>query len=202
MLKLAGELLEGQLADHVADLDAHTRNVWETVRVGEYYLNPTAGGTNYPAVADDLYARQLIVVRDMTVDRIAIHVHTAGAAGKKARLGIYNNGTNLYPGTLLLDAGTVDVDSIGVKAITINQSLPKGIYWAALITDGTPKIYSDYFLYESILPLGQNPTNFGQQQVTWTIASAYGALPGPFPGGASLTYSSPWKIPVRVASLD
>ena len=38
-------------------------------------------------------------------DRIAVDIRTAGATNTKARLGIYKNGTNLYPGSLLLDAG-------------------------------------------------------------------------------------------------
>ncbi len=36
MLKLAGEFIEGQLADHQAALDAHTKNLGEVVRTGEY----------------------------------------------------------------------------------------------------------------------------------------------------------------------
>ena len=120
MLKLAGELLEGQLADHAADLDAHTKNVLEIVRTGEYYLSPSHGYGTLTMVANRLYARPLVVVRDITIDRLAIEVTSAGAAGTKARLGIYNVGTNLYPGTLILDAGEVAVDATGIKAATIS----------------------------------------------------------------------------------
>jgi len=37
MLKLGGELLEGQFADHVADIDAHMADIFQTPRTGAYH---------------------------------------------------------------------------------------------------------------------------------------------------------------------
>ncbi|GAI01197.1 unnamed protein product, partial [marine sediment metagenome] len=54
-----------------------------------------------------LRALPLVVPRDITVDRIAVDIEVAGEAGSKARLGIYRNGANLYPGTLVVDAGEI-----------------------------------------------------------------------------------------------
>ncbi len=201
MLKLAGEFIEGQLADHAADLDAHTKSIYEALRTGEYYCNLTSVGTGIALTADTLYSVPLIVARAITVDRIACEVTTAGAASTAARLGIYNNGTNLHPGALLLDAGTVAVDSTGVKAITINQALSKGIYHLAIISDGAPSARG-ILPEKSPLPiLGIVASQFYRFYTDWSVAQTYGALPDPFPS-ATLGYAHAFRIMVRVASLD
>lgn len=63
-----------------------------------------------------------------TFDRIGINVFGAADAGVVARLGIYSdNGTG--PHSLVVDAGTVAMDSTGRKEATISQELTPGIYW-------------------------------------------------------------------------
>ncbi len=202
MLKLAGELIEGQLADHIARLDAHTYEAFSILRTGEYYVGYMVGNTiSISVTVNRLIAVPLIVSRDMTVDRICIYVQVAGAAGKKARLGIYNNGTNLYPGTLLLDAGEVAIDSTGIKAITINQALTKGVYWLAIVcNDGNLDIkgIANIFLAP---PLSIHDVYHHVSNGQWYVAHSYAALPDPFTAGGTLTYGS-FLVPVRVASLD
>ena len=56
MLKLAGELLEGQLADHMARLDAHTQNTYENMIVGRYYLPGGSRGGTTVVLADRIIA--------------------------------------------------------------------------------------------------------------------------------------------------
>ena len=66
-------------------------------------------------------------------DRIAINVNTL-AATALTRLGIYADDGNNGPGTLLLDAGTVDCSTTGDKEITITFTAPKtDIYWLAAV---------------------------------------------------------------------
>lgn len=207
MLKLAGELIEGQLADHIARLDAHTYDVFSILRTGHYYTNPnlTSAATTQALTADRLYCIPLVVCRDFSIDRIAIQVTTAGAAGTKARLGIYENGTNLHPGDLLVDLGTVDVDSTGVKVITISptQALTKGVYWLAVISDGTPTLKAESYNSLSFYVLGQNPAGFHYTYPFWYAGSSYNGLSDPCP---TMTLASAgWNVPieaVRVASLD
>ncbi|KKK53836.1 hypothetical protein LCGC14_3090770, partial [marine sediment metagenome] len=62
------------------------------------------------------------------VDEIAIKV-TAADAGKSARLGIYFDNGAIYPGTRAFDAGTVSLGTTGLKTISINESLPRGLIW-------------------------------------------------------------------------
>lgn len=201
MLKLAGELLEGQLADHKIELDAHTRNIQELFRTGHYYTS----GAYYQSVGTmfvngKLYAVPFSVPRAITIDRIAIEVATA-ESGKSIRLGIYKNGTNLYPGELLLDAGTVSGASTGLKAITISQPLSKGLYWLVLVSDCTATLKLRTF-YATDIILGHSLAHFWGACGGWSVAQAYGALPDPFTaGGAGTTGNNP-VVGIRPSSLD
>jgi len=202
MLKLAGECIEGQMADHIARLDAHTKNIYEVLRTGEYLAHPL--GTRWSqvnvVVANTLYGSLFLVSRDITVDRIAISVQSLSAGN--CRLGIYNVGTNLYPGTLLLDAGTVATGATGLKTIVINQSLPKGIYFVALVCDATPTLYGTNATYPPVIsPLGLQSTDINAVYQGWSVAFTYAALPTPFTAGGALATVKHY-IALRLASLD
>lgn len=187
---------------HLADLDAHGTDIFRLRRTGEYFAPwiVQASATTVAMVANQLYATPLIVPRTTTFDRIAVRITGAAAAGKKVRLGIYADGTNLYPGALLLDAGTVNADSTGVLAITISQQLTKGFYWLVAVSDGTPTIVVWGF---HNTPLGQTASDIALEQGEWTVAFTYAALPDPFTAGGALTSSGyGLLISLRVLSLD
>ena len=204
MLKMAGEFIEGQLADHMAECDAHLKGgIIDVVRTGEYSkFSPIwYHAANFVMVADKLYAHSFIVPRDITVDRIAIQV-LAAAADKSVRLGIYRDGTNLYPGALVLDAGTVTAGTTGLKAITINQSLTKGLYWLALVSDGTPTLGSTI---TRMGVLGFSNTDLAKVNTGWSVAYSYEALPDPFTAGGGVETTSTKNVEsigLRIASLD
>ena len=170
------------ITGHKTDLDAHTRNMYSALRTGEYFgPQPHWGATTVKTLtASYLYAYAFPVPRDVTIDRLAVKVQTADP-DKKVRIGIYNDGTNIYPGTLLLDAGEVDAGTVGVKVITIDQALAKGLYWLSSITDGTTTGLRP--LYTLAVPLGLDPTDFGKLYYRWQKDQTYGALPDPFPAG-------------------
>ena len=73
-----------------------------------------------------------------TLNLIGCEATTGGASGT-ARLGIYNSDQYGFPSTLLLDAGTVDTSTSGVKNITISQAIPSaGLYFLGIhIRTGT-----------------------------------------------------------------
>lgn len=189
-----------RIGSHEADLAAHTRDQWEVLRTGDNYVLPLLhyNSCNRVLTVDRLYAIIFVVPRALTVDRIAIGVETL-AAGKSVRLGIYNVGTNLYPGTLLLDAGVVSVATTGIKTITINQKLTKGIYFVSYICDGGPKLRC-YYPIGSLL--GSDPGNFaGVVYGGWYKNDTYGALPDPYPasGGKDSGYNA---ARLRASSMD
>lgn len=200
MLKLAGEMLEGELYEHQTQLDAHTRNSLGILRTGEYHQSYGAarGNASVGIAANTLTAMPFIVPRNMSFDRIAIDV-TALAAGKSVRLGIYRDGINVYPGSLLLDAGMVDASTVGIKAVIIDRALTKGLYWLAALSDGTPSLAHQYAQPN---PLGMISSTFVYSNSGWAVAQAYGALPDPFPAGGSA--ESGWRpvVLLRLASLD
>jgi hypothetical protein len=91
-------------------------------------------GSNLTLVLNRLYAAPYRLNASGTADRIGVDVATAAAAGGVARLVIYQpDGTGGMPGTVVLDAGTVAIDTTGAKAITISQALSAGFYWLAVI---------------------------------------------------------------------
>lgn len=125
----------------------------------------------------------------ITLDRLVVEITTAGAAGKVLRLGIYNANTNWQPTSLVLDAGTVAADSLGVKTITINQALAAGRYMACAYSDGAPTLRSikggsRYFGLSSTLtstPFLGLPRSF---------VGSYGVLPDPASPAASFDVAS------------
>lgn len=189
------------LSTHEADLDAHTKNLLELLRTGEYHSPCFAyGGAGADLIVHQLYAIPFLVARAMTIDRIAIQVTTEDA-GKNMRVGLYNNGTNLYPGTLVVDGGEVSVNATGLVAATIDESLTKGLYWLAVVDESNAKLEKG----DIIIPiLGFLSTDLGSINHCWAAPHAYGALPDPYPTGGSFMTTTV-RVPLiaaRIASLD
>lgn len=200
MLKLAGEFIEGQLADHLAELDAHTKDEAEILRIGDYYHSLRWGTPSTGIYSiNKIHALPFVVARKITLDRIAIEITTL-LNPSNIRLGIYNNGTNLYPGSLLLDAGVVSGATTGVKAIIINQALTKGIYWLTYVADASPTVRAVANALWTPLGIG-NATSFAGAAVAHEATHTYGVLLDPFPtAGADILGNCP-LIGVRIASL-
>jgi len=120
-----------------------------------------------------------------------------------ARLGVYQNGTNLYPGALVIDAGLVEVHAVaGVEAV-IDQALTKGLHWIAFISNGTPSVYTATPTYPLLGGAVGNlqpgaPMGIGYHK----DAISSGALADPFIAGASAGYYGNKFIPWRLKSLD
>jgi hypothetical protein len=102
-----------------------------------YYYGLTAFSTyaNSTMTQDRLGYVPFHVWETVTFDRIGIEVVT-GQASTTIRLGIYETGTDGRPSALLLDAGTVDSSTSGVKEITISEELTPGLYWLASVSQG------------------------------------------------------------------
>lgn len=201
MLKLAGECIEGQLAEHEASIDAHSYQLMDRLRTGKnQILLPAYTFGSTTVVANRLVGTYILIPRAMTLSHLVIEVTSAATAGKIARLGIYNVGDNLYPGSLLLDAGTVAVDSTGLKALQISggQALTKGVYFIAVISDGTPTLRNYSTAWS---PIGANNTNLaGIVTSLYKGSESPTALADPFPtpdGEWSTGYGA-----VRISSLD
>lgn len=202
MLKLAGETLNGLLAKHISQPDAHMADIFQLMRTGGYFGIPYSSYDSEAAImADTLYAIPFLIVRPSSWDRIAIDVTTA-AAGKSARLGIYRSGDNLYPDSPLSDSeGEVSMATTGLKAVTIDIKLTKGLYWLAVVSDGAPSLRR---YGRGWTPLGVDSSSTRYSFAGWSVAHTYGSLPNPFSGGGSMFNDggNDWKIMLRLKSLD
>ena len=185
---------------HIADLDAHTRNILETMQTGWYHWPVFGEASNAAITADRLYAIPFNVARDITIDRLAVHVSNADAGNPNVRLGIYNLGANLRPGTLLNDVGTINAGSTGVKAAVISgdQALTKGMYFLAVVCDGTPSFRC---CKPALHPLGLPSSNFAETFGVWMSTFSYAALPDPF-DETSITVTGLCWVAYRLKSLD
>ena len=97
--------------------------------VGRWYTSSSAGLSNNRGIPAEATLVPFLCPVNFTADRIAIAVSTVDAT-TNVRLGIYNSRTDGMPGTVLLDAGTVGVATVGEQSIVISQALTKGtLYW-------------------------------------------------------------------------
>ncbi len=106
--------------------------LWRPGRWYSAYLSGTT--TTATPAASDLRLVPVYMPASRTIDRIGCNVTTAGTAGHVARLGVYNAdpGTGL-PTTVRVDAGTVAVDTTGVKEVAITATL-HGLHWLGVTT--------------------------------------------------------------------
>lgn len=136
--------------------------------------------------ANTLFAHPIFIRQSTAFDRIAINVTTAGVLGSLARVGIYNSNASNYPSTLVLDAGTVAVDSTGTKTIIINQTLAIGVYWLVIVSDGAPVITGHTGAGASSF-LGISDPATAVNNLSYQVAFTFAALPATFTAGATLS---------------
>jgi len=189
------------LATHQDDIDAHMCDRRAIMRVGRYFadLGGYASANDNCPGANKLAAQPFTVVRDITIDRIACATTVAGGAGTHARLGIYLDDGGGYPGDLVLDAGEVDVENVAIKSITIDQALTKGLYWLCFIADVECRPRYKFWGHD-VSPIGYTEHDY-IAHLAWYKAQAYGALPDPFPSGASAD-GHPVGVKLRIKSMD
>lgn len=144
--------------------------------------------TTLAMTAGRLIAIPFIVCGSHRFTRIAVNVTTLSTL--KARLGIYNNTLNdCYPGSLLLDAGEVDVTTTGLKEIVIDQTLDTGLYWLVIVCAATPTVRAAA-VASCMVGLGLDGTLATTPGNGWYATITYGALPNPYPAGATVNVAA------------
>jgi hypothetical protein len=138
-----------------------------------------------------------MVSKPTTFDTIAINVTAAGGTGSKARLGVYADNGAGFPGVLVVDAGTVATDSIGVKSIALILPLSPGLYW--LVCEDAQVTSAPTLSTCTIAMQGGHITLNSSlaQSSGWFAAAQAGALPATWPGAAGSAGQVP--VPVLVA---
>lgn len=102
-----------------------------------YWYEPRIGSTivTNTYTINRLFYYPLFIQENISLDRLGAECTTA-VASSTFRLGLYNSDTNGVPSTLILDAGTIDTSTTGLKSITISQTLSAGFYFLAFAQQG------------------------------------------------------------------
>jgi hypothetical protein len=138
--------------------------------------------------ANVLYALPIIAgIGTQTINWMSVNVSTG--AGNSA-LGIYSNkmigdDLNLYPGALLYDSGSFSTATTGTKQVVPLINLNPGqLYWLAFVSDNTPALKgpNPNGAFSSILGVENTLTS---QIWGVGVSFTFGALPDPFPAGAT-----------------
>lgn len=125
-----------------------------------------------------------------TADRIGIGAHSNGDATLLCRLGIYADDGNFYPGSRILDAGTVAGNAVSATAaVTISQALSANtLYWLVMAFQGTVTTYPNIKASGSVLISGLADIGLGTQDQLQNSTDEWfymtgitGALPATFP---------------------
>ena len=194
VLARSGAGLVGQGAPAAAAPEEAYYRHYGTTKYEAWHTSPKTGTAlaGSALVAGRLYAMPFPVPRGITLDRIGVYVSTLSTG--LARLGIYADagGASLcHPGSLVLDAGTIDVTATGVKSITISQALSQNsLYWLVILCQATPAIYC-IPVAAVIAVLGHSNALGTAQNAGLYAAQTYGALPATFPTTPTLITAAP-----------
>lgn len=189
---------QGALSDKAAKGQSLYLPAWVA---GRYYgVGATLRASAIPAEASAVYT-PLAVPADSSIDRIAVDVITAGGAGAVMRLGLYNDNGTGRPGTLLLDAGTVDVSTTGTKEIIVAQALSAGLIWMVAVVQGAaatrPTMRSHAQGFVASIH-GNNAIDILEVAYAYFQGGVSGALPDPA-AITGVSSSQATKVAVRAA---
>lgn len=130
-----------------------------------------------------MYVTPTLITAPVRISTIA-YTCTLQAASSTMRIGIYNmikqpDTGNNYDSvfTLLIDLGTVDTSTTGIKFINTDIKLGQGVYGFAVISNGAPRIMSTS---TNIIDLGLSPNTYQSNPLShWYNdgASQHTALP-------------------------
>ena len=175
-------------------------------KTGRYFGSFLTGGavtTQALASANSLRTFPFFVPKTMKFDRIAIRVSTAATGTTpRIRLGIYEDkgDGSVYPGTLVLDAGEVAVNTTGLKELVIDLTLRGGkLYWLTLIGQDTASLVAAAIPAADALAtfLGLDNTLTGTPYLGYAIVQTYGPLLANFPTDTP----TDWSLPVPLIAL-
>jgi len=162
------------------------------------------GVTEGHAVAGILYCYPIFVPETTLYYKIGAGVKVL-AEGALARLGIYNWDNGL-PGSLNLDAGTIDVSTTGAKTITINHTLTRGYYFLAFVSDSNPRFWAPDLERSSACITGfggdgvGSPMDYVSLDLAGQSAMVAGGFPDPAPAALKDGYESMEKAFVQLCT--
>jgi hypothetical protein len=176
-----------------------------TPAVGQYATTVSAasGSTSNTLGNGTLRVAPWIVESQMKIDRVVGDIATIGEAGSLLRVGIWADTGTCYPGTLLLDGGTIAGDSATVQQVTVSLTLAAGLYWiggavqSAPTTQPTVRTTTGWTPPVS-LSLGSSLPGAGAGAHGYAQTSVTGAFGASFTGTVTASANAP-RLLIRVA---
>ena len=146
----------------------------------------------------------IVPVESITIDGAFFYTHTAGAAGTKARLGIFPVAAGAASTPLLIDSGEIAIDATGYKvptwtAVALRAFTP---YLAVILANDATFAYRHFQgITSTAMREGLSLGVLGSSTTAYralTGAQAYGALPSSPPALTPNTTIKPpgvlWKV--------
>ncbi len=170
-------------------------------KAGFYYSAPEVrGAASLQVPTQNLaYFVPFYVSETATFDRIGIRIST-NQASTNGRLAIYADDGHGAPGTLVLDAGTVDTatSATSVEA-TISQQLNPGLYWLACVTQGGTTQPTLYFTITPTVQVGAGSLANASTGVSAYSMSGVSGAYGTYSAAGAVAFAP--VISMRVASV-
>ena len=128
------------------------------------------------------------------IDRLGCQVLT-GTTGK-IRIFIYADDGNGYPGTLVAQSGELLVTTPAIYYGAIDVTLQPGLYWFGFITDTANSHLSFLNGNTSGYYQGIGLNSSASSSYVIQASQTYGALPDPFPAGATYPQANMNVLPI------
>lgn len=167
------------------------------VRTGTaLYYGPAGALTNDIPAADRLILAPVDVDRICTISELSASINTVGTAGAVTRIGLCkDDGTGVWPGALVVDAGTIDGIVAGVASKTFPAiTLMPGRYWVGAVNQGAPTTGAQLRAITTtggpvlMLSPSADPANYNTGALMLGVT---GALPAVFSTAYNVAFNSP-----------
>lgn len=173
-----------------------------TLPGSRYYTNCVSGGTVNTSgflTSGRMLCSPIMFPDRVTLTRIGIDI-TSSAASSTTRLGLYTVGADGLPGDLVLDAGTVDSSTTGVKEITISQEVYGTYYLACAGQGGSPQCRATSHTSYAV-PYMENWLGIASSTNTFSAVVYENGVTGAFPatfGTPVYFFTNVHRVMVRV----
>lgn len=112
---------------------------WLTIQIPRLNANYYASNAQTTSTSGQAYLDENsympIYLPACTISRLAVRTASTFSGTSSVRLGLYNNGADNIPDTVLIDGGTVSCTaSATTYEVTVNQVVTAGWYWTAFRT--------------------------------------------------------------------
>ena len=146
---------------------------------GTYQIN-TRHNSVMTMTLDRLYLIPVEFIPDYGYTEVGINVTTVGGTGRVVRIGIYECGPENVPGNLIIDAGTVSVETTGLKIATFSApKIPAAIGFIGAVMQGgsgASCAINSANNNSTVSATGLHSSN-SEAQGGWGVDSISGALP-------------------------